>query len=149
MTKNAAVNFAYHCHCFHYFFAIVNLSKTVAVIAKVDCRVFCHINCLGDKISNTAAPINIYKNFQNSARSLRLIIPKFKHESLKRMSFIYNGSKIINHLLECDIPYFGLISIPVFKSRLKRHLLFMQSKSRSGDEDWLQCNHDIFSDITL
>ena len=61
----------------------------------------------------------------------------------------YNGSKIINHLLECDIPYFGLISIPVFKSRLKRHLLFMQSKSRSGDEDWLQCNHDIFSDITL
>ena len=57
MTKNAAVNFAYHCHCFHYFFAIVNLSKIVAVIAKVDCRVFCHINCLGDKISNTAAPI--------------------------------------------------------------------------------------------
>ena len=57
MTKNAAVNFGFHCHCFHYFFAIVNLSKTVAVIAKVDCRVFCHINCLGDKISNTAAPI--------------------------------------------------------------------------------------------
>ena len=101
------------------------------------------------KILLTKSPINIYKNFQNSARSLRLIIPKFKHESLKRMSFIYNGSKIINHLLECDIPYFGLISIPVFKSRLKRHLLFMQSKSRSGDEDWLQCNHDIFSDITL
>ena len=57
MIKNAAVNFGYHCHCFHYFFAIVNLSKTVAVIAKVDCRVFYHINCLGDKISNTAAPI--------------------------------------------------------------------------------------------
>ena len=63
------------------------------------------------------------------------------------MSFTYNGSRIINHLLECDIPYFGLISIPVFKSRLKRHQQFMQSKSRSGDEDWLQCNHDIFSDI--
>ena len=29
----------------------------MAVIAKVDCRVFCHINSLGDKISNTAAPI--------------------------------------------------------------------------------------------
>ena len=57
MTKNAAVNFGYYCHCFHYFSAIINLSKTVAVIAKVDCRVFCHINWLGDKISNTAAPI--------------------------------------------------------------------------------------------
>ena len=29
----------------------------MAVIAKVDCRVFCHMNSLGDKISNTAAPI--------------------------------------------------------------------------------------------
>ena len=57
MTKNAAVNFAYHCHCSHYFSAMINLSKIVAVIAKVDCRVFCHINSLGDKISNTAAPI--------------------------------------------------------------------------------------------
>ena len=29
----------------------------MAVTAKVDCRVFCHINSLGDKISNTAAQI--------------------------------------------------------------------------------------------
>ena len=29
----------------------------MAVIAKVGCRVFCHINSLGDKISNTAVPI--------------------------------------------------------------------------------------------
>ena len=57
MTKNAAVTFGCHCHCFHYFSAIIILSKNVAVIAKVDCRVFCHINSLGDKISNTAAPI--------------------------------------------------------------------------------------------
>ena len=57
MTKNAAVNFGYHCHCFHYFSAIVILSKIMAVIAKVDCRVFCHINSLGDKLSNTAALI--------------------------------------------------------------------------------------------
>ena len=39
------------------FSAIIILNKIVAVIAKVDCRVFCHINSLGDKISNTAAPI--------------------------------------------------------------------------------------------
>ena len=55
MTKNAAVNFG--CHCSHYFSAIIILSKIVAVIAKVDCRVFCHINSLGEKISNIAAPI--------------------------------------------------------------------------------------------
>ena len=29
----------------------------MAVKAKDDCRVFCYINSLGDKISNTAAPI--------------------------------------------------------------------------------------------
>ena len=29
----------------------------MAVIAKDDCRVFCYINSLGDKISNTAALI--------------------------------------------------------------------------------------------
>ena len=29
----------------------------MAVIAKFDCRVFCHINSLEDKISNTAATI--------------------------------------------------------------------------------------------
>ena len=33
------------------------LSKIVAVIAKFDCRFFCHINSLEDKISNTAATI--------------------------------------------------------------------------------------------
>ena len=31
--------------------------KIVAVIAKFDCRVFCHINSLENKISNTAATI--------------------------------------------------------------------------------------------
>merc|ERR1712025_714822 len=98
------------------------------------------------KILLTKSPANIFNNFEVSERSIRLLIPHFKHETLKRLSFTYNGSKIINHLLECDIPYFGLISIPVFKSRLKRHLLTNQSRSRSGDEDWLQCNHDIFSD---
>ena len=55
MTRNAAVIFGYHCHCFRYFSAIIILSKIVAVIAKFYCRVSCHINSLGDKISNTAA----------------------------------------------------------------------------------------------
>ena len=57
MTKNAAVNFGYHCHSLAQIYNGKEIVETVAVIAKVDCRVFCHINCLGDKISNTAAPI--------------------------------------------------------------------------------------------
>ena len=57
MTKNAAVNFGYHCHSLAQIYNGKEIVKTVAVIGKVDCRVFCHINCLGDKISNTAAPI--------------------------------------------------------------------------------------------
>ena len=57
MTKNAAVKFANHGHLFQYFSVITMLSKIVAVIAKFDCRVFCHISSLGDKISNTAATI--------------------------------------------------------------------------------------------
>ena len=57
MTKNAAVKFANHSHLFQYFSVITMLSKIVAVIAKFDCRVFCHISSLGDKISNTAATI--------------------------------------------------------------------------------------------
>ena len=57
MTKNAAVNFGYHCHSLAQIYNGKEIVETVAVIAKVDCRVFCHINCLGDKISNTAAQI--------------------------------------------------------------------------------------------
>ena len=57
MTKNAAVNFGYHCHSLAQIYNGKEIVETVAVIGKVDCRVFCHINCLGDKISNTAAPI--------------------------------------------------------------------------------------------
>jgi len=100
------------------------------------------------KIISTGSPVHLRNNFQVSERSVRLLIPKFEHESLKRISFTYNGSKIINHLLNCDIPYYGL-SISVFKSRLKIHLLTMQSRSRPGDAEWLQCNHDIFSDIIV
>ena len=57
MTKNAAVNFGYHCHDLAQNYNGGEIVETVAVTAKVDCRVFCHINSLGDKISNTAAPI--------------------------------------------------------------------------------------------
>ena len=101
------------------------------------------------KVISTQSPCLLFNFFQPSVRSNRLLLPKFNYESLKKKSFVYNGSKIINYLINHDIPFFGLISLPVFKIRLKRHLLTIQGRSRSGDDAWLQCNHDIFSDIRL
>ena len=57
MTKNAAVKFGYHCHDLAQNYHDWKVLESVAVIAKFDCRVFCHINSLKDKISNTAATI--------------------------------------------------------------------------------------------
>ena len=57
MTKNAAVNFGYHCHHLAQNYEDFEILESVAVIGNIDCRVFCHIKSLGDKISNTAAPI--------------------------------------------------------------------------------------------
>ena len=57
MTKNAAVKFGYHCHNLAQKFHDREVLESVAVIGKFDCRIFCHINSLEDKISNTAATI--------------------------------------------------------------------------------------------
>ena len=40
-----------------WFFQRLRMMDTVAVIAKVDCRVFCHIDSLGDGVGGAAAPI--------------------------------------------------------------------------------------------
>ena len=70
MTKNAAVKFGYHCHDLAQNYHDWKVLESVAVIAKFDCRVFCHINSLKDKISNTAATIQpnpfwFWENFNN------------------------------------------------------------------------------------
>ena len=60
MTKNVAVKFGFQVSqpLIPLLFAVMIIfSKIVAVIAKFDCHVFCHINSLEDKISNTAATI--------------------------------------------------------------------------------------------
>ena len=101
------------------------------------------------KILTSQSPRLLFDYFEISGHSNRLIFPKFNLESLKSKSFIFNGSKILNYLLEHFIPYFGMISCSVFKTRLKRHLLTIQSRSRTGDNEWLPCNHNIFSDVNL
>ena len=54
----------------------------------------------------------------------------------------------MNYLLQQDIKYYEL-SPDNFKTRLKKHLTFTQSLSINGDDEWLPCNHDIFSDVTF
>ena len=72
-------------------------------------------------------------------------ITVFKYESLKNKFFTFNCSKILNYFYDHDIPYFGIISDSVFKSRLKHHLLAIQGQSRTGNDEWLPSNHNIFS----
>ena len=103
----------------------------------------------GMKILKTSSPKFLMDNFGVSERSDLLILPKFNFESFKAKSFIFNSSKILNYLLGNDIPYMNVISDSVFKSRLKFHLLTLQGQSRAGDDDWLPCNHDIFSSVIL
>ena len=100
------------------------------------------------KIMNTNSPKFLREFFTVSAHSGRFIFPKFNLEYFKSKSFVYNGSKILNYLQQQDIPFTG-ISNPVFKSRVKRHLLTIQSQSVAGDSSWLPCNHNIFSDVKL
>ena len=100
------------------------------------------------KIVTSKSPKIIFMKFNVSGRSLRLIYPLFKSTKIMNSSFVYNSSKILNHLLQNDIKYYDL-SLSVFKSRLKRHLMFVQSQSLDGDDSWLPCNHDIFSDVRL
>ena len=54
----------------------------------------------------------------------------------------------MNYLIDHDIKYYE-ISVNTFKQRLKRHLLFIQGASVNGEDLWLPCNHDIFSDISV
>ena len=84
------------------------------------------------KILNTNTPKLINEFFTISSRSGRFIYPKFNLEYYKTKSFIFNGSKILNYLLQQDIPYTEITN-STFKARLKRHLLTIQSQSIAGD----------------
>ena len=98
------------------------------------------------KIIRTNTPINLRNKFMISKLSKRCIIPKFSLTRIMNKSLIFNSSKILNYFLQHDITYYNL-SIDVFKKSLKKHLIFTQSASVKGDNSWLPCNHDIFSNI--
>ena len=112
-------------------------------------NLYYYMTCIeATKIVQFESPIAIYEFFDISIRSQRFIIPKFRLSKIMNKSFIYNSSKILNYLLQQDIKYYEL-SPDNFKTRLKKHLTFTQSLSINGDDEWLPCNHDIFSDVTF
>ena len=100
------------------------------------------------RILCTEIPKLIYNLFEVSDRTHRLILPKFNRSSVKTNSFIFNSSKILNYLLQHDIPY-HILPLSIFKKRLKRHLQATQNLSVNGDDSWLPCNHDLFSNVTV
>ena len=104
--------------------------------------------CITMRILNQAIPADIFSKFTISERSYRLIYPMFKSNKIKNHNFVFNSSKILNYLLVNDIPYY-ILSVPVFKKRLKVHLLNTQNASINGDVNWLPCNHNLFSHITV
>ena len=66
-----------------------------AVTAKVDSRVFCHINSLGDKISNTAAPIqpNPFWFWEKSNYMYRIINDNCPSNFMSRFTYVSGGSR--------------------------------------------------------
>ena len=57
------------------------------------------------RILTTEIPRSIFNLFTVSERTNRLILSKFNRSSIKTNSFIFNSSKILNYLLQHDIPY--------------------------------------------
>ena len=104
--------------------------------------------CLAMRLLTTHVPVNIMQMFKVSERSYRLIFPKFSHTKIKNNSFVFNSSKILNYLLDHAIPYY-ILSDKVFKHRFKSHLINIQNLSLEGDDNWLPCNHDLFSNISV
>ena len=100
------------------------------------------------RILTNNVPKSLFKLFEVSERSGRLILPKFSLSKVKDNSFVFNASKILNYFYEHDIPY-HILTAAVFKSRVKKHLLKTQNLSFEGDVNWLPCNNGLFSNVTV
>ena len=100
------------------------------------------------KIINSKIPTNILAYFSITARSNRLLLPKYVKASYQRASFIHNSSKILNYFSSNKILY-NDISSYTLKTKLKCHLMFKQRLSIKGNVDWLPCNYNIFSDVSI
>ena len=104
--------------------------------------------CIAMGLLKERIPVDVYHRFSISSRSCRLLYPKFSMSKTKNNNFVFNASKILNYLLEHDVPY-HILSISIFKKRFKNHLLHIQNLGLNGDNGWLPCNHDIFSNVSI
>ena len=104
--------------------------------------------CEAMKIVTSGIPISLYNYYKISEKSKRFILPKTRLSSVQKRSFVYKSKKILNYLSVNDITYYDL-SVNTFKNRLRKHLLYLQSKSLIGDDSWLPCNPDLFFDVKL
>ena len=100
------------------------------------------------KILNNKSPPLIYDFFTISTRSVRLILPKYKHYKYANLSFCFTASKIANYLLQNDICYSGYTLLS-YKTKLKRFLMHKQSLCLNNDLNWLPCNLNIYSDVNI
>ena len=104
--------------------------------------------CEAKKILCSEKPTAIFKFYQTSDRSSRLLMPKFQKEFYKSNSFIFNSSKILNHLLANNINYFSC-SLNTFKINVKRFLMNRQNIFLKNDPNWLPVNYSLFTDVKM
>ena len=104
--------------------------------------------CEAKKILCSKKPAAVYKLFDPSSRSARLIMPKFKKQFFKLNSFVFNSSKILNFLLLKNINY-STCSLETFKINVKRFLIATQNASLRNDPNWFPNNLSIFSDVKM
>ena len=104
--------------------------------------------CEAKKILCSKKPAAVYKLFDPSTRSARLLMPKFQKDQNKSKSFVYNSCKILNFLLLKNINY-STSSLETFKINTKRFLIASQNVSLKNDPNWLPNNFSIFSDIKM
>ena len=102
--------------------------------------------CLAKKILCTGIPTSLYRLFEQSFRSSRIILPKFKKEKTKANSFVFKSAKILNFLATNKIEYKNT-TLSSFKINLKRFLMFRQNISLRNDPNWLPLNYLFFTDI--
>ena len=102
--------------------------------------------CLAKKLLCTGIPNDLYKCFETSFRSSRIVLPKFKKEKFKANCFIFNSAKILNFLTANKINYKNT-NLDQFKIKLKRFLMLRQNISLRNDPNWLPLNYSFFSGI--
>ena len=78
----------------------------------------------------------------------RLILPKFKKETLKSKSFIFTSSRLLNYFKANKI-YYHSTSNDAFKKAVKRFLMNRQCISVNNDPNWLPINTSLFTDVVV